>query len=88
MQGNEHSRERQGRWETEGLEGATLEIVNGDRDAGSWLQKLAVAEKLLVQSAPRLRPRLDAVAAAYVYLQVGRLWVLGWGGLGSWISSI
>ncbi|KFM23575.1 Phosphoglucan, water dikinase, chloroplastic [Auxenochlorella protothecoides] len=69
MQGNEHSRERQGRWETEGLEGATLEIVNGDRDAGSWLQKLAVAEKLLVQSAPRLRPRLDAVAAAYVYLQ-------------------
>ena len=32
MQSNQHSRERQGVWNTEGLQGPALAIVEGDRD--------------------------------------------------------
>ena len=34
MQSNEHSRERQGVWNTAGLEGPLLRLVEGDRDHG------------------------------------------------------
>ena len=34
MRANEHSRERQGVWESAGLEGAALALVDGDRDNG------------------------------------------------------
>ncbi|GAB4819879.1 hypothetical protein N2152v2_006925 [Parachlorella kessleri] len=70
MQNNEHSREREGGvWNTEGLQGSVLALVEGDRDNGSWLGKLAVLKRLLVDSAPRQRPDLDAVASAYIYTQ-------------------
>ena len=32
MQSNQHSRDREGRWSTEGLQGPALAIVEGDRD--------------------------------------------------------
>ena len=41
-------RERQGVWNTDGLQGAALHLVAGDRDAPNWLSKLEVLKKLLV----------------------------------------
>ena len=34
MQGNDHQRDRQGQWSTEGLEGAALALVQGDQKDG------------------------------------------------------
>ena len=34
MQSNEHSGDRAGQWNTEGLQGAALTLVAGDKDAG------------------------------------------------------
>jgi hypothetical protein len=39
--------------------------------ACSWLQKLQLAKKVLVDDAPR--PDLDALAFAFIYLQVSHL---------------
>ncbi|PRW57887.1 water chloroplastic isoform A [Chlorella sorokiniana] len=69
MQSNEHTRERQGVWNTDGLQGAALHLVAGDRDAPNWLSKLEVLKTLLVDQAPEMRPQLDAVAHAYIYIQ-------------------
>ncbi|KAL4852989.1 Phosphoglucan [Chlorella vulgaris] len=69
MRSNEHSRDRQGVWDTSGLEGGVLHLVEGDRDAANWLAKMEVVKKLLVDSAPELRPELDALAAADIYMQ-------------------
>lgn len=33
MQSNAHSRDRQGKWDTDGLEGAALQIVSSDEKA-------------------------------------------------------
>uniref|UniRef100_A0A061RNS8 Phosphoglucan, water dikinase n=2 Tax=Tetraselmis sp. GSL018 TaxID=582737 RepID=A0A061RNS8_9CHLO len=71
MTENRHSRERSGKWDTAGLEGAALALVQGDRKAASWLQKLKVVEELLVESAERKRPELDALVNASAYL----LWI-------------
>jgi hypothetical protein len=118
-------RERNGVWDTSGLQGPALHLVSGDRDAANWLAKLEVLKKLLVDQggcplgwqqrgrggrgvpvpraasaesrsrcscclprcfsppmrphaaplcpppppAPEMRPGLDAVAHAYVYMQ-------------------
>lgn len=35
----------------------------------SWLAKIEAVKKLLVDDAPDKKPELDALAAAYVYLQ-------------------
>lgn len=43
-------RERRGTWDTNGLQGAALQLVEGDRDAANWLAKLAVLKSLLVDS--------------------------------------
>lgn len=74
MRSNDHSRERQGRWDTSGLSpGPVMDLVKGDEGAPNWLAKLGVARKLLVDSAPHMRPDTDALAAGLVYL--------------SWVSS-
>lgn len=36
----------------------------------SWLGKLETAKQVLVDQAPKLLPQLDALANAYIYLQV------------------
>lgn len=38
MQSNDHSTERRGVWETAGLEGEALQVVEGDREAGRRAQ--------------------------------------------------
>ena len=69
MQSNEHSgKERRGVWKTDGLQGAALQFVQGDSTAPSWLNKLDVAKRLLVDEAPAWRPEFDALSHAFVYL--------------------
>lgn len=69
MRSNDHSKERRGKWDTTGLTGPALQLVRGDEKAPNWLSKLGVAKELLVDSAPRLRPDLDALIHGFVYLQ-------------------
>jgi len=68
MQKNDHSGERSGIWNTSGLEGVALKLVEGDRDAPSWLNKLSLAKKLLVDDAHMWRPDYVTLAHAFVYL--------------------
>ena len=69
MRSNEHSRERSGRWDASGLSpGPVLDLVKGDEGAPNWLAKLGVAQALLVDAAPRMRPEVDALSAGLVYL--------------------
>lgn len=56
-----------GVWETTGLEGAALVVVEGDRESGSWLQKLKFLKELLARPSFDL-PNLDTLAAAAIYL--------------------
>lgn len=49
MRSNEHrNQETQRRWDTSGLEGFALKLVEGDRKARNWWQKLEVVRELLV----------------------------------------
>jgi len=68
MQSNEFRRERQGVWRTEGLEANALVVVEGDRDAGSWREKLEVLMDLLVKRTDTGRPGEDALAWSLIYL--------------------
>ncbi|KAL4513385.1 hypothetical protein Ndes2437B_g00596 [Nannochloris sp. 'desiccata'] len=68
MQKNDHSGERSGIWNTSGLDGIALKLVEGDRDAPSWLNKLSLAKTMLVDDAPMWRPDQDTLAHAFVYL--------------------
>lgn len=69
MRSNNHSKERTGTWDTSFLSpGPVMDLVKGDERAANWLAKLGVAQGLLVDSAPRMRPDTDALAAALVYL--------------------
>ncbi len=70
MRSNDHSHERRGTWDTAGLDekGPVFSLVKGDEKAANWLGKLGVAQQLLVDSAPRMRPETDALAAGLVYL--------------------
>eukprot|EP00887_Chlorella_sp_A99_P004965 scaffold4.g4965.t1 len=74
MQSNNHTRERQGVWRTEGLApgSAALAIVEGDRGAANWLGKLEALTRLLVDDAPQMRPDFDTLANAYIYIQERR----------------
>lgn len=40
MKSNQHKRERNGVWKTEGLSGPILQIVEGDKGAGNWWRKV------------------------------------------------
>ncbi|KAG2449840.1 hypothetical protein HYH02_005363 [Chlamydomonas schloesseri] len=56
-----------GVWRTEGLSGVALALVQGDEQASSWLKKLGLQKKLLVDEPPACRPRLADLAFLYVY---------------------
>ncbi|EFJ49323.1 hypothetical protein VOLCADRAFT_90138 [Volvox carteri f. nagariensis] len=61
---------RGGVWRTEGLSGVALELVRGDEAASSecsWLKKLGLQKRLLVDEAPACRPGLEAMSYLYVY---------------------
>ncbi len=68
MQSNEHPRERQGTWDTEGLSGASLRLVQGDQEASNWLKKLELARDVIVDRDCGMRPGLEALASSFVYL--------------------
>eukprot|EP00878_Enallax_costatus_P003846 GHUV01004062.1.p1 GENE.GHUV01004062.1~~GHUV01004062.1.p1 ORF type:complete len:1053 (+),score=249.89 GHUV01004062.1:1558-4716(+) len=72
MRSNQHSRERNGKWDTSGLPPAPhplRELVVGDEKAPNWLGKLGVAKHVLVDQGERARPSVEALAASFVYLQ-------------------
>ena len=49
MSSNEHSaRERERSWNTSGLDGPAGVLVEGDRNARNWWQKLEVVRELLM----------------------------------------
>jgi hypothetical protein len=39
MQSNAHTRDRQGKWDVDGLEGAALQIVSSDEQAAKLVQE-------------------------------------------------
>lgn len=59
--------QRQGAWNTEGLQGVALALVNGDKESSSWLKKLGLQKRLLVDEPPACRPRVPELAHLYVY---------------------
>nr|XP_043610294.1 phosphoglucan, water dikinase, chloroplastic [Erigeron canadensis] len=69
MQSNDHSsRERQRHWDTSGLEGVVLKLVEGDKSARNWWKKLAVICDLVSESMEGAE-RLDALIYAAIYLK-------------------
>ncbi|XP_002518612.2 phosphoglucan, water dikinase, chloroplastic [Ricinus communis] len=69
MRSNEHrDRETERKWDTSGLEGLALALVEGDRDARNWWRKLEVVRQLLVGSL-QTADRLDALIYSAIYLK-------------------
>uniref|UniRef100_A0A7N2LWV0 CBM20 domain-containing protein n=1 Tax=Quercus lobata TaxID=97700 RepID=A0A7N2LWV0_QUELO len=69
MQSNEHrNRESDRRWDTSGLEGLALKLVEGDRSARNWRKKLEVVCELLVESL-QTDDRLEALIYSAIYLK-------------------
>ncbi|PSS35912.1 Phosphoglucan, water dikinase [Actinidia chinensis var. chinensis] len=69
MRSNEH-RDREGgrKWDTSGLEGLALKLVEGDRNARNWRQKLEVVRDLVVESLESSQ-RLEALIYSAIYLK-------------------
>ncbi|XP_024402326.1 phosphoglucan, water dikinase, chloroplastic [Physcomitrium patens] len=61
-------KERSGKWDTTGLGGPTLQIVEGDKSASNWWRKLDVVRDLLSGEAGK-KDRLKALINAAVYLK-------------------
>eukprot|EP00898_Chlorokybus_atmophyticus_P001306 jgi/Chlat1/2176/Chrsp17S02751 len=68
MRSNEHAREREGLWDTTGLQGVFKQLVEGDQKSGSWRKKLLLVESLLSKE-PGQFPETDALLASAMYLQ-------------------
>ncbi|KAK9082642.1 hypothetical protein Scep_029113 [Stephania cephalantha] len=69
MRSNEHrNRELERKWDTEGLEGLALKLVEGDRNARNWWRKLDVVRELLVGSLES-GDRLEALIYSAIYLK-------------------
>ncbi|XAR58188.1 Phosphoglucan, water dikinase [Bertholletia excelsa] len=69
MRSNEHhSREMEQRWDTSGLEGLALQLVEGDRNARNWWRKLEVVRELVVGSLEG-HHRLEALIYSAIYLK-------------------
>lgn len=69
MRSNEHgSRESGRRWDTEGLDGVALKVVEGDQSARNWWRKLEFIRELLVENLDQDN-RLEALIYSAVYLK-------------------
>ncbi|KAA3480288.1 phosphoglucan, water dikinase, chloroplastic [Gossypium australe] len=69
MRSNEHhNRESERRWDTTGLEGLALKLVEGDKSARNWWRKLEVVRELLVGSL-QSEERLEALICSAIYLK-------------------
>lgn len=68
MRSNEHgSRERDGKWDTSGLDGVVVRLIEGDRSARNWWMKLDVIRELLTDL--EHENRLEALTYAAIYLK-------------------
>ncbi|KAJ6956344.1 phosphoglucan [Populus alba x Populus x berolinensis] len=69
MRSNEHrNREAERRWDTSGLQGFALKLVQGDSNARNWWRKLEVVRELLVGSL-QSEDRLEALVYSAIYLK-------------------
>ncbi|XP_065861529.1 phosphoglucan, water dikinase, chloroplastic isoform X3 [Euphorbia lathyris] len=69
MRSNEHSnRESERQWDTSGLEGLALKLVEGDKNARNWWRKLELVRELLVGSL-QTEDRLEALICSAIYLK-------------------
>ncbi|XP_077226596.1 chloroplastidic phosphoglucan, water dikinase (ATGWD3) [Tasmannia lanceolata] len=69
MRSNEHrNRETTRSWNTEGLEGLALKLVEGDRNARNWWRKLEVIRELLEGNLEKA-DRLEGLIYSAIYLK-------------------
>ncbi|GLU18569.1 hypothetical protein SLE2022_348620 [Rubroshorea leprosula] len=69
MRSNEHrNQETERKWDTTGLQGLALKIVEGDRNARNWWRKLEVVRELLV-GCLQSKDRLEALVYSAIYLK-------------------
>ncbi|XP_048629319.1 phosphoglucan, water dikinase, chloroplastic-like [Brassica napus] len=69
MSSNEHGDREVGRsWDTSGLEGPGLKMVEGDRNSRNWWRKLEMVREVIVGSVER-EERLKALIYSAVYLK-------------------
>uniref|UniRef100_A0A1J3K4Y7 Phosphoglucan, water dikinase, chloroplastic n=1 Tax=Noccaea caerulescens TaxID=107243 RepID=A0A1J3K4Y7_NOCCA len=69
MRSNEHGNREVGRnWDTSGLEGPALKMVEGDRNSRNWWRKLEMVREVIVGSVER-EERLKALIYSAVYLK-------------------
>ncbi|XWS35232.1 hypothetical protein CRYUN_Cryun21dG0108300 [Craigia yunnanensis] len=69
MRSNEHhNRELERKWDTTGLEGLALKLVEGDKSARNWWRKLEVVRELLVGSL-QSGELLEALICSAIYLK-------------------
>ncbi|XP_022722471.1 phosphoglucan, water dikinase, chloroplastic-like [Durio zibethinus] len=63
-----HNKEVERKWDTTGLEGLALKLVEGDKSARNWWRKLEVVRELLVGSL-QSGERLEALICSAIYLK-------------------
>ncbi|KAI5565501.1 hypothetical protein BDE02_14G126300 [Populus trichocarpa] len=69
MRSNDHgNRGSERRWDTSGLQGSVLKLVEGDLNARNWRRKLEVVCELLVGSL-QSKDRLEALIYSAIYLK-------------------
>ncbi|KAK6266128.1 hypothetical protein QUC31_016965 [Theobroma cacao] len=69
MRSNEHhNRELERKWDTTGLEGLALKLVEGDKSSRNWWRKLEVVHELLVGSL-QSGELLEALICSAIYLK-------------------
>ncbi|KAL6188905.1 hypothetical protein ACLB2K_040296 [Fragaria x ananassa] len=69
MRSNEHRDRESGRnWDTSGLEGLSLKLVEGDQNARNWWRKLEVVRDILLESS-QSEERLSALINSSIYLK-------------------
>ncbi|KAK6914379.1 Pyruvate phosphate dikinase, AMP/ATP-binding [Dillenia turbinata] len=69
MKSNEHrNRETKRKWDTSGLQGLALKLVEGDQNARNWWRKLEVVRELLVENLSS-GDLLEALTLSAVYLK-------------------
>lgn len=69
MRADDHwNREMERKWDTSGLQGLTLKLVEGDQRARNWWRKLEVVRELIVENL-QSDERLEALIYSAIYLK-------------------
>ncbi|KAM7279208.1 hypothetical protein ACFE04_006342 [Oxalis oulophora] len=70
MRSNEHgSRESERKWDTSGLQGLAIKLVESDKNSRNWWRKLEVVRELLDENLPNEQQRLEALIYSAIYLK-------------------